>query len=62
MSTHPVASPPVETMLTRSGSMTLAGSEPATCNRLTPALAQEIKAFLNHYKLEEMDVHPSSRV
>ncbi|KAL7416812.1 hypothetical protein BDY24DRAFT_204682 [Mrakia frigida] len=36
-------------------------SEPATCNRLTPQLAQEIKAFLNQYKLEEMEVHPSSR-
>jgi hypothetical protein len=37
-------------------------SEPATCNRLTPALAQEIKDELNGYKMEEMAVHPSSRV
>lgn len=38
------------------------GSEIATCNRLTPQLAQEIKAFLNQYKLEEMAVHPDSRI
>ncbi|CED84010.1 hypothetical protein [Phaffia rhodozyma] len=37
-------------------------SEPATCNRLTPQLAQEIKAFLNQFKLEEMEVHPTSRI
>jgi hypothetical protein len=37
-------------------------SEPATCNRLTPALAQEIKDELNGFKMEEMAVHPSSRV
>ncbi len=37
-------------------------SEPATCNRLTPQLAQQIKDELNGYKMEEMDVHPSSRV
>lgn len=37
-------------------------SEPATCNRLTPSLAQEIKDELNGYKMEEMAVHPSSRV
>ncbi|KAG8881654.1 hypothetical protein FRB97_009276 [Tulasnella sp. 331] len=36
-------------------------SEPATCNRLTPALAQRIKEELNSYKMEEMEVHPSSR-
>jgi len=37
-------------------------SEPATCNRLTPALAQEIKDELNGFKMEEMAVHPSSRI
>ncbi|QRV76903.1 chromosome segregation protein spc25 [Ceratobasidium sp. AG-Ba] len=37
-------------------------SEPATCNRLTPALAQRIKEELNSYKMEEMEVHASSRV
>lgn len=37
-------------------------SEPATCNRLTPQLAQQIKDELNGYKMEEMDVHPSSRI
>ncbi|GAA5867803.1 hypothetical protein JCM8547_005243 [Rhodosporidiobolus lusitaniae] len=36
-------------------------AEPATCNRLTPALAQAIKEELNSFKMEEMDVHPSSR-
>ncbi|BGP18620.1 hypothetical protein JCM10213_004169 [Rhodosporidiobolus nylandii] len=36
-------------------------AEPATCNRLTPALAQQIKEELNSFKMEEMDVHPSSR-
>lgn len=36
-------------------------SEPATCNRLTPALAQRIKEELNSYKMEEMEVHPASR-
>jgi hypothetical protein len=36
-------------------------SEPATCNRLTPALAQRIKEELNSYKMEEMEVHASSR-
>ncbi|KDE09588.1 hypothetical protein MVLG_00483 [Microbotryum lychnidis-dioicae p1A1 Lamole] len=36
-------------------------AEPATCNRLTPTLAQQIKEELNSYKMEEMDVHPSSR-
>ncbi|KAM0790597.1 hypothetical protein ACM66B_004462 [Microbotryomycetes sp. NB124-2] len=36
-------------------------AEPATCNRLTPLLAQQIKEELNSYKMEEMDVHPSSR-
>jgi len=35
-------------------------SEPATCNRLTPQLAMEIKQELNAFKLE-MTVHPSSR-
>ncbi|EUC65660.1 chromosome segregation protein spc25 [Rhizoctonia solani AG-3 Rhs1AP] len=37
-------------------------SEPATCNRLTPALAQRIKEELNSYKMEEMEVHASSRI
>lgn len=37
-------------------------SGPATCNSLTPQLAQQIKDELNGYKMEEMDVHPSSRV
>ncbi|EJD55122.1 hypothetical protein AURDEDRAFT_109579 [Auricularia subglabra TFB-10046 SS5] len=37
-------------------------SEPATCNRLTPALAQRIKEELNSYKMEEMEVHVESRV
>lgn len=36
-------------------------AEPATCNRLTPTLAQRIKEELNAYKMEEMDVHPTSR-
>ncbi|KAG8923978.1 hypothetical protein FRC02_010773 [Tulasnella sp. 418] len=36
-------------------------SEPATCNRLTPALAQRIKEELNSYKMEEMEVHALSR-
>ena len=31
--------------------------EPATCNQLTPALAQWIKEELNTYKMEEMEVH-----
>ncbi len=37
-------------------------SEPATCNRLTPALAQRIKEELNSYKMEEMEVHQASRM
>ncbi|CAL1696980.1 unnamed protein product [Somion occarium] len=37
-------------------------SEPATWSRLTPALAQRIKEELNSYKMEEMEVHSSSRV
>ena len=37
-------------------------AEPATCNRLTPALAQKIKEELNAYKMEEMEVHHSSRI
>lgn len=37
-------------------------SEPATWSRLTPALAQRIKEELNSYKMEEMEVHASSRV
>ncbi|CAE6506789.1 unnamed protein product [Rhizoctonia solani] len=37
-------------------------SEPATCNRLTPALAQRIKEELNSYKMEEMEVHANSRI
>ncbi|GAA5939481.1 uncharacterized protein JCM15063_006193 [Sporobolomyces koalae] len=36
-------------------------AEPATCNRLTPTLAQQIKEELNSFKMEEMDVHPDSR-
>ena len=36
-------------------------SEPATCNQLTPALAQRIKEELNAYKMEEMEVHHASR-
>jgi hypothetical protein len=36
-------------------------SEPATCNHLTPALAQQIKEELNSYKMEEMEVHYASR-
>ncbi|GAA5974933.1 hypothetical protein JCM11641_006768 [Rhodosporidiobolus odoratus] len=36
-------------------------AEPATCNRLTPALAQSIKEELNSFKMEEMNVHPMSR-
>ncbi|GAA6006206.1 hypothetical protein JCM11491_002070 [Sporobolomyces phaffii] len=36
-------------------------AEPATCNRLTPSLAQQIKEELNSFKMEEMDVHPDSR-
>lgn len=37
-------------------------SEPATWSRLTPALAQRIKEELNSYKMEEMEVHTSSRI
>lgn len=36
--------------------------ELATCNRLTPLLAQRIKEELNTYKMEEMAVAPSSRI
>ncbi|GAA5991665.1 hypothetical protein JCM10908_001084 [Rhodotorula pacifica] len=36
-------------------------AEPATCNRLTPLLAQQIKEELNSFKMEEMAVHPLSR-
>ena len=36
--------------------------ELATCNRLTPVLAQRIKEELNTYKMEEMAVAPSSRI
>ena len=36
--------------------------EIATCNRLTPLLAQRIKEELNTYKMEEMAVAPSSRI
>ncbi|KAF8308631.1 hypothetical protein DL93DRAFT_2063702 [Clavulina sp. PMI_390] len=36
-------------------------SEPATCNHLTPALAQRIKEELNSFKMEEMEVHYASR-
>ncbi|KAI8982641.1 hypothetical protein BDB01DRAFT_793518 [Pilobolus umbonatus] len=34
----------------------------AICTRLTPTIAQHIKQELNHYKLNEMKVHDSSRV
>ncbi|KAI0706225.1 hypothetical protein BC835DRAFT_1260853 [Cytidiella melzeri] len=37
-------------------------SEPATWSRLTPTLAQRIKEELNSYKMEEMEVHASSRI
>jgi hypothetical protein len=37
-------------------------SEPATWSRLTPALAQRIKEELNSFKMEEMEVHTSSRI
>ncbi|KAG0142364.1 hypothetical protein CROQUDRAFT_673613 [Cronartium quercuum f. sp. fusiforme G11] len=33
---------------------------PATCNRLTPNLAQRIKEELNAFKMDEMEVHYSS--
>lgn len=36
--------------------------ELATCNRLTPLLAQRIKEELNTFKMEEMAVAPSSRI
>jgi hypothetical protein len=36
--------------------------ELATCNRLTPLLAQRIKEELNTYKMEEMAVAPTSRI
>ncbi|EIM21081.1 hypothetical protein WALSEDRAFT_60568 [Wallemia mellicola CBS 633.66] len=36
--------------------------EPATCNRLTPELAQMIKEEMNAFKMEEMRVHASSRL
>lgn len=36
--------------------------ELATCNCLTPLLAQRIKEELNTYKMEEMAVAPSSRI
>jgi hypothetical protein len=32
-----------------------------TCQRLTPALALQIKQELNDFKLNEMKVHPTSR-
>ncbi|KAH8699149.1 hypothetical protein BGW36DRAFT_155733 [Talaromyces proteolyticus] len=35
--------------------------EPATCNRLTPLLAQQIKEELNTFKME-MEVHETSKV
>ncbi|KIY61771.1 hypothetical protein CYLTODRAFT_205031 [Cylindrobasidium torrendii FP15055 ss-10] len=37
-------------------------SEPATWSRLTPQLAQRIKEELNSFKMEEMEVHASSRI
>lgn len=36
--------------------------EPATCNRLTPELAQMIKEEMNAFKMEEMRVHANSRL
>lgn len=36
--------------------------ELATCNRLTQELAAQIKEELNSYKMEEMEVAPSSRI
>ncbi|PLW41274.1 hypothetical protein PCANC_10694 [Puccinia coronata f. sp. avenae] len=36
--------------------------ELATCNRLTPTLAQRIKEEINAFKMEEMEVHYASRV
>lgn len=36
-------------------------TEPATCNRLTPLLAQQIKEELNNFKMN-MDVHHESRI
>ena len=36
-------------------------AEPATCNRLNPLLAQQIKEELNNFKME-MDVHAESRI
>lgn len=36
-------------------------AEPATCNRLTPLLAQQIKEELNNFKME-MNVHAESRI
>lgn len=36
-------------------------AEPATCNRLTPLLAQQIKEELNNFKME-MSVHAESRI
>ncbi|KZO99673.1 hypothetical protein CALVIDRAFT_561003 [Calocera viscosa TUFC12733] len=47
---------------TFSSSMYDRRSEPATCNRLTPQLAQRIKEELNTYKMEEMEVHHASRI
>ncbi|KAK7740573.1 bud neck involved protein [Cytospora paraplurivora] len=38
-------------------------SEIATCNRLTPMLAQQIKEELNNFKMQqEMEVHESSKI
>ncbi|KAJ7654747.1 hypothetical protein B0H17DRAFT_832980, partial [Mycena rosella] len=37
-------------------------SEPNTSDRLTPALKQRIKEELNSYKMDEMEVHASSRI
>lgn len=36
--------------------------EPATCNKLTPELAQMIKEEMNAFKMEEMRVHANSRL
>ena len=34
----------------------------STFQRLTPSLAQSIKEELNSFKMEEMEVHPASRI
>lgn len=46
---------------TWSGSTYDRRGDTATCNRLTPQLAQAIKEELNAFKMEEMEVHHQSR-